>query len=52
MLFRSKEKKGYAEDRRPNANMDPYVVTRLLLETVCSQEKLPAGGAKKSRARK
>ncbi len=27
--------KGYAEDRRPNANMDPYVVTRLLIETVC-----------------
>jgi hypothetical protein len=27
--------------------MDPYVVTRLLLETVCSQEKLPATGAKK-----
>ena len=27
--------RGYAEDRRPNANMDPYVVTRLLIETVC-----------------
>ncbi|MFM7870561.1 MAG: glutamine synthetase, partial [Actinomycetota bacterium] len=27
--------KGYAEDRRPNANVDPYTVTRLLLETVC-----------------
>ncbi len=27
--------KGYAEDRRPNANMDPYTVTRLILETVC-----------------
>ena len=27
--------KGYIEDRRPNANMDPYVVTRLILETVC-----------------
>ena len=62
MLFRSasiripwqvaKDKKGYAEDRRPNANMDPYIVTRLLLETVCSQEKLPAGGPKKSKARK
>ncbi len=26
---------GYLEDRRPNANADPYVVTRLLLETVC-----------------
>jgi glutamine synthetase len=29
------DKKGYLEDRRPNANMDPYVVTRLLMETVC-----------------
>jgi len=27
--------KGYAEDRRPNANCDPYTVTRLLIETVC-----------------
>lgn len=30
-----RERKGYIEDRRPNANMDPYVVTRLILETVC-----------------
>ena len=29
------DKKGYIEDRRPNANMDPYVVTRLIVETVC-----------------
>ena len=27
--------KGYIEDRRPCANMDPYVVTRLIMETVC-----------------
>jgi glutamine synthetase len=27
---------GYLEDRRPCANIDPYVVTRLLIETVCS----------------
>ena len=31
----AREKKGYLEDRRPNANMDPYVVTRLMVETVC-----------------
>ena len=31
-----KDGKGYIEDRRPNANMDPYVVTRLITETVCS----------------
>jgi glutamine synthetase len=27
--------KGYMEDRRPNANMDPYKVTRLLINTIC-----------------
>jgi len=31
----AKDGKGYIEDRRPNANMDPYVVTRLVTETVC-----------------
>jgi glutamine synthetase len=31
----AKDQKGYIEDRRPNANMDPYVVTRLIVETVC-----------------
>ncbi len=27
--------KGYLEDRRPNANCDPYTVTRLIVETCC-----------------
>ena len=31
----ARDKRGYAEDRRPNANCDPYTVTRLILETVC-----------------
>lgn len=31
----AKNQKGYIEDRRPNANVDPYVVTRLMLETIC-----------------
>ena len=31
-----KDQKGYIEDRRPNANMDPYVVTRLIVDTCCS----------------
>ncbi len=31
---------GYLEDRRPSANMDPYVVTRLLLES-CILETTP-----------
>lgn len=32
----AQEKKGYIEDRRPNANADPYVVARLITNTVCS----------------
>jgi len=31
-----KDKGGYIEDRRPNANCDPYQVTRLIVETCCS----------------
>jgi len=31
----AKEGKGYIEDRRPNANCDPYLVTRLITEAVC-----------------
>ena len=31
----ARDKRGYLEDRRPNANMDPYVVTRLITETIC-----------------
>ena len=37
----ARDRKGYAEDRRPNANCDPYVVTQLLLDAVCSNEKTP-----------
>jgi glutamine synthetase len=29
------DKKGWLEDRRPNANMDPYEVTAVMVETVC-----------------
>ena len=32
----AQDQKGYLEDRRPNANCDPYVVTRLIVDTVCS----------------
>ena len=31
-----KDQAGYIEDRRPNANCDPYIVTRLITETCCS----------------
>lgn len=27
--------KGYLEDRRPNANVDPYVVCMLMIESIC-----------------
>jgi glutamine synthetase len=33
----AREGKGYIEDRRPNANCDPYKVTQLITDTVCSQ---------------
>jgi hypothetical protein len=36
---------GYLEDRRPAANMDPYVVCRLLLETIVLQVAPNAGSA-------
>jgi glutamine synthetase len=32
----AQDKKGYIEDRRPNANMDPYLVTGLITNTICS----------------
>jgi glutamine synthetase len=31
----ARNQQGYLEDRRPNANCDPYVVSRLIMETVC-----------------
>jgi len=31
----ARDQKGYIEDRRPNANMDPYIVTRLIIDAVC-----------------
>jgi glutamine synthetase len=31
----ARDRKGYIEDRRPNANCDPYKVTQLILDTVC-----------------
>ena len=34
----ARDQKGYAEDRRPNANIDPYEVSRLITNTVCAAE--------------
>jgi glutamine synthetase len=30
------DKRGYIEDRRPNANCDPYLVTKAIVQTCCS----------------
>ncbi len=35
----SVEGKGYLEDRRPNGNIDPYTVARLMTDTICSAMK-------------
>jgi len=32
----AKAKKGWLEDRRPNANVDPYVVSKMLITTCCA----------------
>lgn len=32
--------KGYFEDRRPAANMDPYLVTSILFETCCLEQQI------------
>ncbi|MFT7599340.1 MAG: glutamine synthetase [Acidimicrobiales bacterium] len=32
----AQDQKGYIEDRRPNANADPYVVAAIMTNTVCS----------------
>jgi len=50
-LATAREKKGYLEDRRPNANMDPYRVCRVMVNTICSDaDKI--GGTKKAAAKK
>ena len=47
-------KRGYLEDRRPNANADPYVVAAIITETICGAAKAPATkkAAKKAPAKK
>ena len=32
--------KGYFEDRRPSSNIDPYLVTAILLETITLSNKM------------
>jgi glutamine synthetase len=47
----AREKKGYLEDRRPNANIDPYLVARMMVETICGAAASKAA-AKKAPAKK
>jgi glutamine synthetase len=44
----ARDKRGYLEDRRPNANMDPYVVAALMTDTICGAASQKSGGAQKS----
>jgi glutamine synthetase len=48
----ARDKKGYLEDRRPNANMDPYKVTRIMVSTICAdtEKRGPVRGAAKKAA--
>jgi glutamine synthetase len=48
----ARDKRGYLEDRRPNANVDPYVVARLMVETICGAASAKAPAAKKAPAKK
>lgn len=47
-----KDGKGYAEDRRPNANMDPYVVCGMITDVVCSAADAKAGKTSNKPAKK
>ncbi len=40
----AKNKHGWIEDRRPNANMDPYQVTAIMVDTVCSDAPVAVTG--------
>ena len=33
---------GYLEDRRPSANMDPYIVCTMLMQTICAEKLVEA----------
>lgn len=47
----ARDKRGYLEDRRPNANVDPYVVSAIMVETICGAATAKAP-AKKAPAKK
>lgn len=43
-LFTARDGKGYLEDRRPAANMDPYQVCAKIVDTVCGFSVSPSRG--------
>ncbi len=48
----ARDKRGYLEDRRPNANVDPYVVSRLMVETICGAAASGKPAVKRAPAKK
>jgi glutamine synthetase len=44
----ARDQRGYIEDRRPNANVDPYTVARLTVETICGAAAPATAGTKKT----
>ena len=48
----ARDKKGYLEDRRPNANMDPYAVATLMVNTICGTARAARTPLKKAAAKK
>ncbi|MDE3065835.1 MAG: glutamine synthetase, partial [Acidobacteriota bacterium] len=42
----ARDKRGYLEDRRPNANVDPYVVSAMMVETICGAASAPTRAAR------
>lgn len=38
-IMTMEEGKGYFEDRRPGSNIDPYLVSAIIVDTVCLNSK-------------
>jgi glutamine synthetase len=45
-------KRGYLEDRRPNANIDPYEVAAIITETICGAAQAKKAPVRKAAAKK
>ena len=38
-VYTEENKKGYFEDRRPASNIDPYLVSGAIVDTICLESK-------------